>query len=108
MKIRFGECEACAVRSEEIKHLQESHIKEVDYLKETVERLAREKEVERAEYKRSIDAILILMKAPAIGQGSDEHKKPLDMNQLLGYMVEPGEDQMETRHPDTLTNKVDE
>lgn len=97
MRIIFGEfhCEACAVRE-----------KEIEYLKTQVERLAREKEIERAEYKRAIDALLTREKLPMIGQGSNEHKKPLDMKELLGFMNEPGEDQMETRHPDALVNKV--
>lgn len=96
MKIRFGECDACAVRE-----------KQLEYMKIQVERLTREKEIERAEYKRAIDALLVREKLPMIGQGSDEHKKPVDMKDLLGYMVEQGEDQMETRHPDKLTNKVE-
>lgn len=96
MKIRLGECEACAVRE-----------KQIEYLKIQVERIAHEKEIERAEYKRAIDALLSREKLPMIGQGSDEHKKPLDMNELLGFMVEPGEDQMETRHPGELVNKVE-
>ncbi len=96
MKIRFGECEACIVRE-----------KHIEYLKDQMERIAKEKEIERAEFKRSIDALLMVLKAPAIGQGSDEHKKPLDMKGLLGYMDEEGEDQMETRHPDKVVNKVE-
>ncbi len=96
MRIRFGECEACKVRETQI-----------EYLKSQVERLAREKEIERAEFKRAIDALLVREKLPMIGQGSDEHKKPIDMKDLLGYMNEPGEDQMETRHTDKIVNKVE-
>lgn len=96
MKIRFGECEACAVRA-----------KEVEYLKSQMERMAKATEIERAEYKRTVDALLIVLKAPAIGQGSDEHRKPLDMQDLLGFMDEPGEDRMETRHPDKVVGKVE-
>lgn len=96
MKIRFGECEACAVRE-----------KQIEYLKTQMVEMAKRSEIERAEYKRSVDALLVVLKGPAIGQGSDEHKKPVDMRELLGYMVEPGEDQMETRHPDELKNKVE-
>jgi hypothetical protein len=94
----FGVCEACAVRE-----------KQIEYLKSQVERLAKEKEIERAEYKRTVDALLTVLHAPAVGQGSDEHRKPLDMQGLLGYMDEPGEDRMESRHPaEILTNKVGE
>lgn len=96
MKIRFGECEACVVRE-----------KQVEYLKSQLERLSKEKEIERAEYKRSIDALLIVLKGPAVGQGSDEHKKPIDMKDLLGYMSEPGEDNMETRHVEKPVNNIE-
>lgn len=97
MKIIFGEyhCEACAVRE-----------KQIDYLKDQMLRMAKEREVERSEYKRSVDALLIVLRGPAIGQGSDEHKKPIDMKDLLGFMDEPGEDRMESRHPDVVVNKV--
>jgi hypothetical protein len=96
MKIRFGECEACAVRD-----------KQLEYLKGLIERLSKEKEIERAEFKRATDALLIVLKGPAIGQGSDEHKRPVDMAALLGYMSEPGEDQMETRHPDKVVSSIE-
>lgn len=95
MKIHFGECEACAVRE-----------KQIEYLKNQITEIAKRSEIERAEYKRSVDALLIVLKGPAIGQGSDEHKKPLDLKELIGFMDEPGEENMETRHPDTLINKV--
>lgn len=96
MKIRFGECEACAVRD-----------KHIEYLEAQIARVTKEREIERAEYKRSVDALLTVLRAPMIGQGSDEHKKPLDVKELLGFMNEPGEDTLESRHPDALVNKVE-
>lgn len=96
MKIRFGECESCGVRE-----------KQIEYLKSQMERMTREREVERSEYKRSVDALLVVLKGPAIGQGSNEHRKPIDMQEILGFMDEPGEDQMETRHPGIVTNEIE-
>ncbi len=94
--IRFGKCEACA-----------DYEKQIDYLKSQMERLAKERELERAEYKRSVDALLVVLKAPAIGQGSEELRKPVDLNKMLGFMDEPGEEDMESRHPDKVVNKVE-
>ncbi len=93
--IRFGKCEACAV-----------YEKQIEYLKSQMERMAREKEIERAEFKRSIDAMLIVLKAPAIGQGSEELRKPIDLNKILGFMDEPDEKDMETRHVEKAVNEI--
>jgi hypothetical protein len=74
-------CKACLV-----------YESQVEYLKEQVERLSRERETERAEYKRAIDALLIQHKIPAIGQGYTEAGEKLDPTKLFAFFEEETKD----------------
>jgi hypothetical protein len=82
----------------------------ISYIKEMVTAARETANSERAEFKRAVDALLVVKNAPAIGQGTG-NSKPLDsgmMRDLLGFMEEPGETDMTARHPAApLTNKVD-
>ena len=106
----IGRCKPCEM-------LEAAHKAEVgrmesliSYLKEMVTAARHTADSERAEFKRAIDALLIVRNAPAIGQGA-ANSRPLDadvVRSMLGFMDEPGESDMTARHPDApLTNKVD-
>lgn len=69
------ECEVCT-----------AHLSRIDDLKMEIARLIKEKEVERAEYKRAIDALLHKEGQLILGQGVQDNKKPLDIADMLGYM----------------------
>jgi hypothetical protein len=71
------ECKACKVH--------EMHEK---FLQEHIAKLVQEKDNERSEYKRTIDALLITKNLPAIGQGSQDNSKPFDPKELLGMLGE--------------------
>ena len=61
---------------------------QIVYLKKLVEQIIRERECERAEYKRAIDVILFQKQVPTIGQGYTEPNKQVDTNKLFGYLEE--------------------
>jgi tRNA U54 and U55 pseudouridine synthase Pus10 len=62
-----------------------AHLGRIEDLKQEIARLVKEKENERAEYKRAIDALLHKEKQLMVGQGVVE-QKPFDIANALGYM----------------------
>lgn len=54
-------CAACA-----------AHLEHIASLKETIERLTKERDAERSEFKRAIDALLIKNDSAPLGQGAPE------------------------------------
>lgn len=61
---------------------------QIVYLKKLVEQIVKERECERAEYKRAIDVILFQKQVPTIGQGYTEPNKTVSTDKLFGYLEE--------------------
>ncbi len=60
---------------------------EIAYLRETIKRLAQEREAERIEYKRAMDVLLVKEQLPIIGQV--QTKAPdIDPMKMFAYMEE--------------------
>ncbi len=76
-EVKPVECEACKAYKDH-----------VFFLRSELERQALLNQDERAEYKRAMDALLLVLKAPAIGQGHVERSAPLDMKTLMGFLEE--------------------
>lgn len=62
-----------------------AHEARIADLKEEIRRLVEDRENERSEYKRAVDALLIKSQSPAIGQGSSrrESGEVFDPTKLL-------------------------
>jgi hypothetical protein len=75
LKAWFG-CKVCA-----------AHEARIADLKDQIARLTREKENERAEYKRAVDALLVKNQSPAIGQGVP-NQTPFDPTNLFKMFEE--------------------
>jgi hypothetical protein len=69
------ECRVCKVHEDNEK-----------FLKETIANLIKEKADERSEYKRTVDALLVTKSLPAIGQGVNDTKGPIDFQSMLGFL----------------------
>lgn len=69
------ECETCKALREHI-----------EYLRGQIAKLSLERQDERAEYKRTVDALILVLKGPAIGQGHTEVSKPLEIKDLMGFL----------------------
>jgi hypothetical protein len=66
----------------------EARVEQIADLKKEIERLVKEKENERAEYKRAIDVLLHEKQLPVVGQGVYNHPAPVDPMAALAFMEE--------------------
>lgn len=65
-----------------------AHKEQIAYLKDEIQRLIKEREVERQEYKRAIDVLLQQKQLPMIGQGVAPTSEPFNPMKMLAYMEE--------------------
>jgi len=63
-----------------------AHLSRIEDLKLEIARLVKEKENERAEYKRAIDVLLQEKQLPIIGQGVAEKQPPFNPSEMLSFM----------------------
>jgi hypothetical protein len=66
----------------------EAHLGRINDLKVEISRLVKERDSERAEYKRAIDVILYKQQTPPIGQGVAESQTQFDPMKALAFFEE--------------------